>query len=216
MFLNTAPKIYYKKIGSGKPLILLHGNKENHTIFNELCETLKHDFTLYLIDSRGHGQSETVHEYHYSDMADDVIRLVEQEKIENPCVFGFSDGGIIALLCAIKAPDCFDKIITAGANFTVDGLKRMSLFGMSISYFITRDQRTKMMLKEPNISQSELLKIKCPALILAGENDLIKEKHTKQLAKSIQNSTLKIFPKKTHGNYIVHSDFLTDTIKNFI
>lgn len=216
MYLNSNPKIYYEKTGNGKPLILLHGNKEDHTIFHELSEALKNDFTIYLVDTRGHGKSEKTTEYHYKDMAEDVLKIIQYEGIENPSIFGFSDGGIIALLCAIKSPGSFDKIITAGANITVDGLGRLSQIGMMLSYWITKDKRTKMMLNEPNISKQELSKITCPVLVLAGENDLIKEKHTKMIAENIVHSTLQIFPKKTHGNYVVHTDFLAKIIKNFI
>ena len=57
MFTKSPPEIYYEKIGTGKPLILLHGNKEDHTIFNKLTASLKNSFTVYSIDSRGHGKS---------------------------------------------------------------------------------------------------------------------------------------------------------------
>lgn len=216
MYLSGSPKIYYEKSGSGKPLILLHGNKESCNIFDELANELNKSFTVYKMDSRGHGKSEGVKEYHYSDMARDVLRLVDEENLQKPCIYGFSDGGIIALICAFTAPDCFEGVIASGANITVGGLKDFSLLGMRLSYFFTRDARTKMMLKEPNISLDELKKIKCPVLITAGENDLVKTKQTKLIAQSIKNSRLIIFKGKTHGDYIVHNTFLAQTIKNFL
>lgn len=215
MYLSGNPKIYYEKRGSGKPLILLHGNKESCRIFDELAEELERSFTVYAIDSRGHGKSERVREYHYNDMALDVLRLVKEEKLSSPCIYGFSDGGIVALICALKAPDIFESVIASGANVSVKGLKTPSLFGMALSALITKDDRTKMMVREPNIPFDELKRIKCPVLITAGENDLIKEKHTRLIAQSIENSRLIIFKGKTHGGYIVHSSFLADTIKDF-
>ncbi|MCM1286003.1 MAG: alpha/beta hydrolase [Acetobacter sp.] len=216
MFTQSHPKIYYEKTGTGKPLILVHGNKETHKIFDKLIDELKDSFTIYALDSRGHGQSDRVNEYHYADMADDVLRLIEEEGIEKPSFFGFSDGGIIGILCAVKSPDKFDKIIIAGANITVNGLKTVSLLGMKLNYLITRDKLTKMMLKEPNISISSLKKITCPVLVLAGEWDIIKKEHTKLIAKSISNSQLIIFKHKGHGDYIVHNAFTAETIKTFI
>lgn len=119
----SAPEIYYEKCGSGKPLILLHGNKEDHTIFNKLINALMDRFTIYALDSRGHGKSGITDEFHYSDMADDVLNLIDELKLDKPCFYGFSDGGIIGLLCCIKRPDAFEKMIISGANITTKGLK---------------------------------------------------------------------------------------------
>ena len=44
-------KMYYKRYGSGRPLILLHGNGEDHTIFREVIKPLSKNFTLYLPDA---------------------------------------------------------------------------------------------------------------------------------------------------------------------
>ena len=54
--------LYYEKMGTGRPLIMVHGNSEDHTIFNEAAEVLKDRFTVYLPDSRNHGQSSVVKE----------------------------------------------------------------------------------------------------------------------------------------------------------
>lgn len=216
MFTQSQPKIYYDKIGTGNPLILIHGNKETHKIFDKLIDALKDSFTIYAVDSRGHGQSDKVNEYHYADMADDVLRLIEEEGIEKPSFFGFSDGGIIGILCAIKASDKFNKIIIAGANIKVDGLKTVSLLGMKLNYFITRNKLTKMMLEEPDIPISALKKITRPVLVLAGEWDLIKEEHTRMIAKNIPESQLIILKHRGHGDYIVHNSFIAETIKKFI
>ena len=68
MFINVNNiRLYYEKHGEGDPLILLHGNEENHFIFDEAVEKLKKYYTVYTLDSRGHGQSEKVKEYHYQE-----------------------------------------------------------------------------------------------------------------------------------------------------
>ena len=216
MFTDSKPKIYYEKIGTGKPLILLHGNKEDHTIFNKLIGSLKNTFTIYALDSRGHGKSDNTNTFHYSDMADDVLRLIDELKLNKPCFYGFSDGGIVGIICAIKRPDAFEKMIISGANITPKGLKPAILFGMKLSYFFTRDKRTKMMLNEPNITTAELNKIECPTLVLAGEFDMITKKETKQIADGIPNSTLKIIKGKGHGDYVVNSDYLKDIITEYM
>ena len=54
--------IYYEKSGKGEPLILLHGNGEDHTIFENSILILEKQFTVYALDTRGHGQSDKVSE----------------------------------------------------------------------------------------------------------------------------------------------------------
>ena len=51
-------RLYYEKHGEGRPLILLHGNGQDHTIFDRALPLLEKSFCCYLVDSRGHGQSE--------------------------------------------------------------------------------------------------------------------------------------------------------------
>ena len=50
-------QLFYTKTGNGRPLIMVHGNSEDHTIFDEAIGVLKEHFTCYAIDSRGHGKS---------------------------------------------------------------------------------------------------------------------------------------------------------------
>ena len=50
-------ELYYEKTGAGRPLLMVHGNGEDHSIFNEAVKELKRDFCCYTVDSRGHGRS---------------------------------------------------------------------------------------------------------------------------------------------------------------
>ena len=70
-------KLYYDVVGTGSPLILIHGNGESHEIFDEAVKLLSEHFTCYLLDSRGHGQSQKVSEYHYADMAEELVKRVK-------------------------------------------------------------------------------------------------------------------------------------------
>lgn len=200
--------LYYEKRGTGMPLILLHGNGEDHTIFDASVLLLEKQFTVYAIDSRGHGRSEGVREFHYSDMAEDVAAFIRKLEIERPVICGFSDGGITALLVAIKYPDLPGIIVTCGANTHPEGIKRRALWMMNRSYKRDHSPLTKLMLTEPDISAEELEKIEVPAIIIAGSNDLIKESDTKFIAKHIKDSRLLILKGEDHGSYINHSQKL--------
>ena len=73
----------------------------------------------------------------------------------------------------------------------------------------------KMMMDEPNINESDLRNIQVPAIIIAGSKDMIKDKETKRIAANISNSKLIIMEGHDHSSYIVNSDLLTDTIREF-
>lgn len=208
--------INYEVYGEGTPIILLHGNSENHLIFDKLIEKLKDNYKVYAIDSRCHGESEKTEYISYDLMTNDTIEFIKKLEIEKPILYGFSDGGIIGLLIAIKEPHLLSKLIISGANLNPNGMKRSMLFISKVCYFLTRNKLFKMMIKEPNISTDELMKIVTPTIVLAGEKDVILKEHTNLIANSIKRSVLEIIPNENHGSYIIHSDKIYDIIKKYI
>ena len=98
-------KLFYHKEGSGRPVILLHGNGEDHTIFDVAMKDLARSYTVYALDSRSHGKSDPVPTLTYREMAEDVAAFIRQQGLEKPALVGFSDGGVVALLVAPRWPD---------------------------------------------------------------------------------------------------------------
>ena len=209
-------ELYYEKYGTGKPIILIHGNQESHEIFDKLIEKLKSNYEVFAIDSRCHGKSENPKEISYNLMCDDIINFIKELNIEKPILYGFSDGGIIGLLVAIKEHDLLSNLIISGANITPDVFNTFDLLLTKLFYFFTRSKYIKMMLDEPNITIEDLKKITIPVHVLAGEKDIIKLEHTKLIANNIKNSTLEIIKNENHGSYIIHSDKLYEIIKKYI
>ena len=119
--------IWYEKTGAGEPLILLHGNGESHGIFSEAIPLLAERFTVYATDTRGHGKSAPAGVFHYTDMAEDMAAFIGALALEKPAVYGFSDGGITALLLALRHPDLPSRIAVSGANLRPGGLTRAFL-----------------------------------------------------------------------------------------
>lgn len=208
--------INYEVYGEGQPIILLHGNSENLNIFDKLVEKLKNEYKVYAIDSRCHGKSDDPAEISYDLMAQDVIEFIKTLNLNKPILYGFSDGGIIGILVAIKEPDILSKAIVSGANVTPDALSKFFMIITKVVGFFTKNKLFKMMENEPNISLEELQSIKIPVHILAGEKDVIKEEHTKMIAENIPNSTLEILAGENHGSYIIHSDKLYNILKKYI
>lgn len=213
MRLNTGSvTLHYEQAGNGRPLILLHGNGESSAIFDKAIPLLAERFTVYAVDSRGHGQSSPVSEYHYADMAQDVADFIRLLGLERPIVDGFSDGGIIALLLAIRHPDMVGGIIGSGVNVRPDGLKRRWLWLMRLQQLFRPSPLTKLMLTEPNITDDELRTIRCPAVITAGSRDMLRQAHMRHIAEVIPGGRYLLLKGETHGSYIVHSEKIAEII----
>ena len=203
--------MYYEMHGSGRPLIMLHGNSEDHTIFYDSRVLLSKHFTVYTMDSRGHGHSTRVEELHYCDMADDMLAFMDQLDLRDVIFYGFSDGGIIGLLAAMRC-DRIGMLITSGANLTPAGVMAPFRLITKAAYAVTKDPKMKLMLDEPDISTDELAQIKVPTVVMAGEKDLVLGKETAKIAMAIPGAKLRIIPGEGHGSYIVHKSRIADII----
>lgn len=209
-------KLFYHKEGSGRPVILLHGNGEDHTIFDVAIRDLARSYTVYALDSRSHGKSDPVPTLTYREMAEDVAAFIRQQGLEKPALVGFSDGGVVALLVALRWPDLPGKLVVAGANMTPAGIKQPWRTLMRVQNRISPDPKLDLMLTQPHLAGWQLTGITAPTLVLAGEKDLIDETQTRRIARSIPGAKLLILPGETHGSYVVHSDKLYPAMANFL
>ena len=208
--------MYYEVAGSGEPVILIHGNSETHGIFDVLVNDLSETHQVFSVDSRCHGQSSRVKgRIGYDMMAEDYIAFIKALDIHKPTVYGFSDGGIIGLKIAIREPYLLERLIVSGANLNPRGLRVSSRIGMW-PRAIFGNRLYQMMLREPDIKLTELASIRIPVVVLAGENDVVKESHTMEIASAIPDSTLELVPGEDHGSYIVHSEKLYPIISKYL
>ena len=198
--------LYYEVHGSGMPLVMLHGNGEDHTTFSTLCAALQDRFQIFLFDTRGHGKSTPVSEYHYSDMAQDMTEALIQ-LFDGPIdLLGFSDGGIIALFLAIWYPQLVRRMILCGANYHPYGIKEEGRRDMRAEYARSGDPHMALMLEEPLLTKADLSRVQCPTCVLAGQNDIIEEAHTREIAACIADSRLFILEHEDHASYVEGSD----------
>ena len=74
-------RLHYLQEGSGRPVVLVHGNGESHALFEtEIKQLTAAGYEVFAPDSRGHGANEPVSEYHYADMADDIFCLIRETR----------------------------------------------------------------------------------------------------------------------------------------
>ena len=190
MFIHVnGVRLFYEKQGTGKPLILLHGNEEDHRIFDEAIELLKKHYTVYAVDSRGHGQSDKVLEYHYLDMAKDIQEMIEQLELKDVSLMGSSDGAIIGLLIGSLYPKLVDHLILAGVNVKPNGVILEIYQEMKEQYQKTKNPLIRMMLEDPHISNQQLHKLD----------------HIERISHHIKNCEFRILEGEDHSSYIIHN-----------
>ena len=205
--------IYYEIHGEGRPLILLHGNGEDHRIFDEAVDILSANFACCTPDSRGHGSSAAADRLSYTDMAEDMTALMEHLDMRDAVFCGFSDGGIVGLLAAQS--ERISELVVCGANLDPSGVKLHWRRVFEREWRQTRNELTGLMRREPHISYGRLHRIKARTLVAAGSRDLIREEQTRRIARMIPGAKLKILAGETHGSYVVHSRRIADIIMEF-
>ena len=108
--------MYYEEYGSGKPLILLHsGTATSHMWQPHISSFIPH-FRVITLDSRAHGRTDNpIAELSYHLMADDVAAFIQALNLTKPVVFGYSDGGQIALEIGIRYPSLTGALVVGAA-----------------------------------------------------------------------------------------------------
>ena len=198
---------HYIEKGFGEPLILLHGNGEDLTYFEQQMEAFSPHFRVIAIDTRGHGNTPRgVAPFTIRQFADDLLGFMDANKIEKANILGFSDGGNIAMIFAMKHPERVNRLILDGANLDPSGVKSSFQIPIELGYMVARlfakrspEARLKaellgLMVNAPMVGPEELGKIQAPTLVIAGDKDMIKESHTRLIASRIPGAKLKILP----------------------
>lgn len=195
---------YFIEKGQGEEtIILLHGNGEDCTYFvGQIDEFAKH-YHVYAIDTRGHGKTPRGNApFTIRQFADDLLAFMDLHHIAKAHILGFSDGGNIAMIFALRHPERVDRLILNGANLNARGVKWMTQFPIEIGYriarlFAKRSAKAKanaemlgLMVNDPNVAPSELSAIRAKTLVIAGTHDMINDAHTRLISSSIPNAQL--------------------------
>lgn len=103
-------KIFYRTVGKGSPVILIHGFAEDGDIWKNQIEFLKKYFQLIIPDLPGSGKSEMKNDMSVEGMAEVIKAVLLEEKIETCSLAGHSMGGYISLALIEKYPMLFSSI----------------------------------------------------------------------------------------------------------
>ena len=200
-------QLHYTIAGQGFPLVMLHGNGEDHTYFKHQMAPFSERYQVIALDTRGHGQSPRgTAPFTLEQFAEDLKGFLDSREISRCHLLGFSDGANIALLFALKYPDYVEKLVLNGADLSPSGVKLSTqapiVLGWGLLQVIRRlDKRAQpkwelldLMTTQPHINPKALSALSMSTLVVAGKRDMIRDKHTRLIAKSIPGSQLVILP----------------------
>ena len=224
-------------IGSEKDqtVLLLHGGLSNSDAMLDLIGApLGDTFRVAAFDRRGHGRTaDTDEPFHYSTMADETIAFLEQ--LGGPAhLIGWSDGGNVGLLVALRRPDLVGRLVTIGSNYHHEGLLPLPVDGdspvleMLLADYSERSPdgadhfgeivgKTLMMFAtEPDLTVDDLHAVSVPVLVLVGDDDAISLSHTCALYESIPGAQLAVVPGASHALPMEQPEEVVRIISRFL
>jgi pimeloyl-ACP methyl ester carboxylesterase len=201
----------------GEAVVLLHGGLSKTSSWDYLMvPPLEDEFHVFAYDRTGHGfTGDQPGSLHFEFQCQEAIAYLEDVVKEPAHLIGYSDGGIIALMVAIKRPELVKSIVAIGANYHYSApLKdfleaRVSEEDQAEYNLISPDAPHTLLEKtirmneiwktEPDISLSQIASIQCPVLVMAGDDDVIAHDHTISLYEALPLGQLAIIPGTSHG-----------------
>jgi pimeloyl-ACP methyl ester carboxylesterase len=205
--------------GGSETVLLLHGGLSNsEDLLGSIGAPLSERYRVVAFDRAGHGRTKDTNAtaFHYDDMANETVAVLETVVGGPAHLVGWSDGGIIALLLAIRRPDLVSKIVTIGANYHHDGIVSVPLspdspeMAMLASSFAERspdgaDHFPEVLRKsltmfgtEPEMTVADLAQIAVPALVISCDDEVVHLEHTLSLYKALPAGQLAVVPGTSH------------------
>ncbi len=236
-------KIYYEIYetpgSSNPPLVLLHGGGSTiQTSFGKLLPSLVKTHRVVAFEQQAHGHTADVDRpFTFEQSADDTAGLLKFLKIDKADLFGYSNGGSIALQVAMRHPQMARKLIIASAMYKRDGfdpqfwesMKHASLESMpkelKDAYLAVapnpnhlqsfHDKCVQRMLNFKDWRAEDLRAIQSPALIMVGDADVIRPEHAVEMYRIIPHARSAVLP-GNHMTLLQNADMQTPIIEEFL
>lgn len=228
------PLFTYEYSKRGEATLLLHGGLSSTESWDwTILPALKGRHT-FAYDRSAHGRSASrPGYYHFDFQTDEAIAFIETEIKEPVHLIGWSDGGIISLMIALKRPDLVRSIVSIGTNFHYSATPQ---FEEDIVIELSDEDRARWQEKspepapmqeiiirkayevwksEPTMTTSDLAKITCPVLVLAGDDEPFSNLHTVELFEALPNAQLAIVPGTSHAVVKEKPETVQSIIRNF-
>ncbi|MBV1878472.1 MAG: alpha/beta hydrolase [Pseudomonadales bacterium] len=237
--------LYFETYGennhAGTQVLVMHGGTAFLETMHHQIRALAKTHRVIAPDSRAHGRSTDAPDVpiSYTQMADDMVDLLDYLDIKQVDIFGWSDGGNIGIDMAIRYPDRVNRLVTFGSNFHHNGLiptapddtsttsadhpawESVRSFYQSVAsnpeyWPVFHGKLMTMWAEMPTLTEKHLAQIQAPTLVMAGEFDGIREDHTRALAAAIANHRLIIVTGEDHFAPLMAPETVTPHVVKFL
>ena len=220
---------------NGQPVVLLHGGLSHTQKWEkQILPAVAKTHEPFAYDRTAHGRTKVRKGYfHFDFQVNELIDYLESVVKKPAHIIGWSDGGNIGLLAALKRPDLIKSLVGIGMNYTWDAGLTFDLDNIMESSEEEKQNFAKLSkqdpellpqiikkayqvwMSEPNIKLSKLKKIKCPVLVLAGDDEPFTSQMTWQMYEAIPNGRLAVIPGSSHNLVNEKTKLMQEVIKDF-
>ena len=198
--------IYYEAYGElGKaktpPLLLIPGGFMATDSMKSWVSAVANKRAVIVFDQQGHGRTpDTSRKMSYEQFADDAAALLRALRVERADVFGYSQGGGVALQLALRHPGLVDKLVSLSATYRKDGWHpsvMADISGLSAAAFAGTSVETAFKAHTPdaaafdaylekmkvlgiddqNISDAQMRSISAKTMVIVGDADAVRPEH---------------------------------------
>jgi pimeloyl-ACP methyl ester carboxylesterase len=238
-------RIYYEIHGPEDsrqvPLLLLHGGGSTiDTSFGEMLPLLAARRQVIAFEQQGHGRTADIpgRPFTFAQSAADAVALLRYLKIARADLFGYSNGGHIALQIALDHPEAVHKLVIESAMSDRQGTDPAfweSFRGAKLeempaelraaylataprpedlpSFFAKSVQR---MVDFSGWTPAEIRSIAAPTLVVIGDYDIVRPEHAVALFRLLPDARLAILPGTDHMTIVKRSAWLLPMIDEFL
>jgi pimeloyl-ACP methyl ester carboxylesterase len=218
-------RMAYALHGTGPVLLLLHGGGDSaeHS-FERQIDVFAEHHRILAPDQVGQGRTPDVRgPLSYTAMMKDTAALLEQLKMRRVDVLGWSDGGILAMMLAIRYPDLVHRLIVSGVNIAPEGLNPDDLAELRATQIRrpkTIDEKlTQLWSTSPTaleLNLGLLAQIRQPMLLMSGDRDAVTLEHTLKIFHALPNAELCILPGTDHATFGGRAEWINPLIAHFL
>lgn len=210
----SASGLHVADAGAGPVVLLLHGNGEDAASLAPVAADLAVDHRVLSPDARAHGRSSRgTGPLTIARLADDAAAVLAGAGpgAAPADVVGFSDGGNVGLMLALRHPGAVRSLVVYGANVDPAGLTARSRAEVTAAWLAqrarglvdpaarVRAEVTDLMVRQPRIPLRALARVGVPVLVAAGEHDVVRRAHTEAIAAALPAGECVIVPGAEHG-----------------
>ncbi len=238
-------RLYYEIHGvpspGRPPLVLLHGGGDTiGTSFGHILPALARNRQVIAFEQQGYGHTADIADrpFSFEQSADDTAALLAYLRVDQADVLGFSNGGTIALQVAIRHPRAVRRLVLISAFFRRDGgdprfwdsFRNAQLPDMprelqdaylqaaphpeNLPMFF--EKAVRRMRDFRDIPDDSIRAIAAPALVMAGDADVVRPEHAAALFRLLPHARLAILPATDHMAVMARTDSLVPMIEDFL